>query len=498
MTELRPGWIRTTLGEVVARPRAKASPADYPELPFVGMDHIASNGMTLLGTVKFGDMKSNGGLFLEGDVLYGRMRPYLNKVYRAKFAGACSAEFIVFPRCDAIDSDFLAYLLHDSKFVTFASRLSSGDRPRVDLSDISSYSFNLPPREEQTRIASTIAELFSRIDQGEQTFQRAVALVEHYRVSVLKAAVTGELTREWREKNKNKVEPSEVLLARILKARREAWEKDEMEKMREKGLAPRNDTWKEKYPQPAGPEITDLPELPCGWTWVSIGQACFVGTGATPKRGTDRYYNGGTVPWVTSSAVNERLVLQPTEFITPAAIEETNAKVFPAGSLLIALYGEGKTRGKISELAIDAATNQACAALLCGHLDPCLKPYIRSFFEKNYETLRQEAAGGVQPNLNLSILKATPLPLPPREEIEEINQRISKRQSQLAALVTEFSRWQHRSAALRQSVLRSAFNGKLVRQDPEDESVALLRPRNTSTLGPVNGTVPPSQKTASS
>src|SRR6185295_14403898 len=143
MTKLPDGWVATSLGAVVGQPRPKISPAKHRELLFVGMDHIASNDMRLLGSIKFGEMKSNGSAFFNGDVLYGRMRPYLNKVYRATFAGACSAEFIVFPRCESIDSDFLAYLLHDRRFVTFASGLSSGDRPRVGLGDISSYLFAL-------------------------------------------------------------------------------------------------------------------------------------------------------------------------------------------------------------------------------------------------------------------------------------------------------------------------------------------------------------------
>jgi type I restriction enzyme S subunit len=118
------GWIETTLGSVVARPRSKASPAEHPELRFVGMDHIPANSMTLAGSARFGDMKSNGGLFLEGDVLYGRMRPYLNKVHVAKFSGACSAEFIVFPKSAALDGKFLAYLLHDRKYLNFSSGIS--------------------------------------------------------------------------------------------------------------------------------------------------------------------------------------------------------------------------------------------------------------------------------------------------------------------------------------------------------------------------------------
>ncbi|TWI06078.1 type I restriction enzyme S subunit [Luteimonas cucumeris] len=475
--ELPSGWAEVSLADVVSQPRSKVAPADYPDLPFVGMDHIAPGGMELLGSVPFGSMKSNGGLFLEGDVLYGRMRPYLNKVHRAKSAGACSAEFIVFPRSNAIDGDFLAYTLHHRAFVNFASAQSSGDRPRVDFGDLAKYEFALPPMPEQKRIVSKIDELFSRIDEGERALERVSKLVERYRQSVLKAAVTGELTRDWREARKTAgkpIESGEALLARILTARRQAWEQAELAKMQAKGITPKDDAWKKKYKEPAPPGTIDLSELPEGWVWTSVEQLCFVDTGATPKRGTEKYFKDGTIDWITSAAVNESVIRSSAERITSAAVQETNAKVFPIGSLIVAMYGEGKTRGKVSELGIAAATNQACAALLCGHLDAAVKAYIRTYFEKNYAALRTEAAGGVQPNLNLAIIKETVIPLPPLDEVREINEIVAARMSQVVAFVAEFPSWGKRSSALRQRILSHAFAGALVGQNPADESASAL------------------------
>jgi type I restriction enzyme S subunit len=272
IAELPQGWLKARLGDIVSRPRAKVSPADHSELPFVGMDHIASNGMSLLGSVRFGDMKSNGGLFFRDDVLYGRMRPYLNKVHRAVGDGACSAEFIVFPVREGIDSGFLAYLLHSRSFVNFACELSSGDRPRVDFDSLADYEIHVPPTLEQRRIASKIDELFSSIDGGERALERVRKLVDRYRQSVLKAAVTGELTREWREKHVGELESGEALLARILDARRQAWEESELERMTGKRQRPTNDVWKKEYPEPMPANPSELPELPVGWAWASLEQ----------------------------------------------------------------------------------------------------------------------------------------------------------------------------------------------------------------------------------
>jgi type I restriction enzyme, S subunit len=122
-----------------------------------------------------------------------------------------------------------------------------------------------------------------------------------------------------------------------------------------------------------------LPPLPQGWTWATVEQLCFVETGATPKRGESKYCDGSTVDWISSSAVNDAIIRGASERITDLAVKETNAKPFPVGTLIVAMYGEGKTRGKVSKLGIVAATNQACAGLLTAHLDSETKDYLRTF-----------------------------------------------------------------------------------------------------------------------
>jgi type I restriction enzyme, S subunit len=123
----------------------------------------------------------------------------------------------------------------------------------------------VPPENEQRRIVEKVDELFSQIEAGEEALARAQKLLERYRQSILNAAVTGELTREWREQHEGELESGEDLLKRILKARREAWEQAELAKMHARGKPPSDDRWKQKYKEPEPPGTTDLAHLPEGW-----------------------------------------------------------------------------------------------------------------------------------------------------------------------------------------------------------------------------------------
>jgi type I restriction enzyme S subunit len=177
----------------------------------------------------------------------------------------------VLPAAEFYSNRFLSYvlpsylkLINDHTSAVTVKHLSSLDLEKVPLP--------LPPRQEQDRLASKIDELFSRIDEGERALKRAQKLVERYRQSVLKAAVTGELTREWREKHKGQLESGEALLARILKARREAWERAELEKMKAKGRKPPNENWRLKYQSPPKPAFGFQNQPPACWAELSLEQ----------------------------------------------------------------------------------------------------------------------------------------------------------------------------------------------------------------------------------
>lgn len=179
------------LGEVVRPTRPRVKPSERPELPFIGMEHIEAHSMKLLGTVSAGGMKSAAVHFKPGDVLYGRLRPYLNKVYRPSFEGLCSAEFIVLPENERVDGAYLQYFLNSSAFVRYATHLNAGDRPRVDFDQIAPYSIPLPRKDEQRRIVAEIEKQFSRLDEGVANLKRVKANLKHYRTAAIQDVIGG-------------------------------------------------------------------------------------------------------------------------------------------------------------------------------------------------------------------------------------------------------------------------------------------------------------------
>lgn len=177
-------------------------------------------------------------------------------------------------------------------------------------------------------------------------------------------------------------------------------------------------------------EVEKSFELPEKWEWVRLEEIAQVGTGATPLRTNPKYFEPATINWVTSGETSQDHIHATEQKVSPLALMETNLTVYPPHTLVIAMYGQGKTRGQISELLINACTNQACAAIQLFDQDESHRRYVKYFFVKSYDDIRLLAAGGAQPNLNLGKIKETVLPLAPATE----QHRIVTKVDQLMAL----------------------------------------------------------------
>ncbi|MDD4979540.1 MAG: restriction endonuclease subunit S [Gallionella sp.] len=175
---------------------------------------------------------------------------------------------------------------------------------------------------------------------------------------------------------------------------------------------------------------------PKGWTTSPIVELCAVQTGGTPSRENAAYYEG-EIPWVKTGEVAGGVITKTEEHISAQALAETNCKKFPVGTILVAMYGQGQTRGRCAVLGIEAATNQACAAIFPS--DQIAGEFLFRLLQTQYEQLRSLAQGGNQANLNLSMIKSYRVIVPPtstqHEFVERVN-AVSSIQSQQAAATT--------------------------------------------------------------
>lgn len=156
---------------------------------------------------------------------------------------------------------------------------------------------------------------------------------------------------------------------------------------------------------------TEIGPFPKSWELATIAKHFSVVSGGTPSRGNDSYWVGGTIPWVKTTEVKYAVITETEEHITQAGLDESAAKLLPPGTLLMAMYGQGVTRGKVGILGIEAACNQACAAMIPVD-DGVLPRYLYHYLTSRYEAIRSLAHGGQQQNLNLDIVRKIDVPVP--------------------------------------------------------------------------------------
>lgn len=193
---------------------------------------------------------------------------------------------------------------------------------------------------------------------------------------------------------------------------------------------------------------------PKGWDKVKLEEISKISSGSTPSRENESYYKG-EIPWVKTGEVNGKVIYSTSEKISKEALKNSSCKLYPKGSLVIAMYGQGKTRGQIGMLGIDATTNQAC-----GVLPPSDKMNFNFLFQLlqlNYEDLRSLGRGGNQPNLNSGLLKSYEVLNPPIELQNQFAERIALIEEQKAIAQASLVK----SDELFNSLLQKAFKGEL-------------------------------------
>jgi type I restriction enzyme S subunit len=161
---------------------------------------------------------------------------------------------------------------------------------------------------------------------------------------------------------------------------------------------------------------TEIGLIPESWEVCKVGDVAKIQSGGTPTREVAENWSGGTIPWVKTGEIIYRVIHDTEEMITPTGLANSAARLFPKGTLLMAMYGQGITRGRVGLLGIEAATNQACASITPTDKKRVSSVFLYYFFEYHYEDLRKLGHGANQRNMNAALIRSFPLTFPKADE----------------------------------------------------------------------------------
>jgi len=484
MEELPQSWCSVALSEIVEiNPGIdKSKFRDDEEMPFVPMPAVEA-GTGRIDTRErrsFGKVKSGFTPFASGDVLFAKITPCMENGKMAvvpplpRGVGFGTTEFHVLRSTEAVDADLVYYFVSSASVRHEAQHQMTGavGQKRVPKRYLETKRFPLAPLNEQRRIVEKIETLFARLEKGEAALREVQKLLARYRQSVLKAAVTGQLTAGWRAEHAHRLEHGRDLLARILQTRRETWQ------------------GRGKYKEPAAPDTTDLPELPEGWVWATVDQVVGVFRNGLSRKPISE---PNEFPILRISATRAMSVaVDDLRYYEPTKDEDLSSYWVERGDLLFTRYnGSAHLVGVCGQMRETApvlypdklikARPIAVEGLSADYLEAAWNTGMtRRHIVTNIKTTsgQQGIAGGD--------IKAAVFPLPPAKEqaliAELIWDAFDRIRHTLGHCETEFAR----SAALRQSILKDAFAGRLVPQDPADEPAAdlLARIRETRSVAP--------------
>ncbi len=295
----------------------------------------------------------------------------------------------------------------------FIKKGKGGAQPNISQEVIKAHLFPLPPLAEQQRIVDRIESLFSKLDEAKEKAQSALDSFENRKAAILHKAFTGELTKKWREENGVSLE---------------SWETE---------------------------KLSDLTQIT---------------SGGTPSRKNPVFYTG-SIPWIKTGEIVWNEIFDSEEKITQEAIENSSAKLFPKDTVLVAMYGQGMTRGRAAILKCEATTNQAVCALLPN--SKYLPNILFYYFMNNYWHFREKAVGGNQPNLSGTIISSflILLPsLPEQAEIVRILDGVFEKEKQAKELANVIEKID----LMKKAILGRAFRGELGTNDPKEESALEL------------------------
>jgi type I restriction enzyme S subunit len=458
-------WSAAPLGEIVILRSERAHPATAEHLPYIGMENVEANTNRILSTAPASSVSSWCAHFWPGDVLYGKMRPYLNKVASPTFEGLASAEFLVFAHSAELNSSYLKLRLSSPDFVDYSCGQIAGDRPRVKFEQLSKFIFWLPPRKEQDRIVEKVEELLSDLEAGVAEMLDARTKLQYYRRSLIRSAVTGELSANWRETrllSDGTYKSGTSLLDQI--------KRDRINRGRTKFVAQANQT---NFVSAENGAAKHLPE-----SWISTISAA-VGIVQLGRQRTPKYHFGeNMVPYLRVANVFEnRIDVQDVMKMHFSSEDEELYRLMDGDILL----NEGQSAELVGRSAIyRGELPRACFTntLIRFRAEKGVLPeYAQVVFLDHFYSGRFREVSKTTTNiahLGATRFATTAFPLPPTEEQVEIIRKLYDAFERISEQESQIERSLEQAKAQRQNILKTAFQGSLVPQNAEDEPASIL------------------------
>ena len=334
---------------------------------------------------------------------------------------------------------YLMYQFHSPFIQQYFEKNARGTAQKgVYLKTLGQVIIRVAPLEQQKCIVAEIEKQFSRLDEAVAGLKRAKANLKRYKAAVLKAAVEGKLTEQWRKAHPD-VEPAFKLLERILAERRANWGK--------------------KYKEPKGPEVDGLPEIPVNWTWATLPQLGELNRGKSKHRprNAPKLY-GGPYPFIQTGDVRHatRVFLEYAQTYSEEGLKQS--RLWPKETLCITIAAN---IADTAILGVDACFPDSIVGFIpeTEHTDV---RFVEYSLRTAKEDLERFAPATAQKNINLEILKDVAIPLPPGKEQKIIVAEVERRLSVVEALDAEVTANLQRAERLRQAILKEAFSGGLL------------------------------------
>lgn len=472
------GWRRLPLGDVVTIGGGQVDPGATPTLSFnyLSLENIEAGTGRIVGFApttgrEIGSVKTS---FKKGELLYCRLRPYLQKVVIAPFNGIATTDVLPLQTHETIDAAYLRDVLLGPQHLADVTRLMSGARmPRVRSDELLRVEIPVPPLADQRRIVRALAVIGYRIANIRRQLEDGLALADEYEASLLSAAYTGELSAFLRSELAQEAD-GKTLLSEVLDQRRAEWEAAEQDRLHIANRPPKNDDWKERYPEPTSYDETVTAPLPASWTWASlaqlsssVSQICY-GVVETGDEVED-----GVLLIRTQDLQDGTVALERMRRIAPSVDEAyPRSRVF-GGEILASLVGTIGRIAVVPEEITGANINRALAKVTPATSVPSAWLAYALESSRLQDWMHRGSRGAARNILNLSLLAQAPIPLAPAAEMTYLIRTLEMRRASLRSLRQQMTETISATEAFWVTVRAQVFDGQLAIEDPSDQLVAM-------------------------